>query len=114
MLQCMVQEFEETFIIIDAIDECESIEILLDFVHEVMEWKLGKLHLLITSRPQWEIESSFLSTAAISVSISSASVDADIRVYVRERLLGDKSMKRWNSTIQEEIETTIMEGAEGM
>jgi hypothetical protein len=46
----MVNEFNETFIILDALDECKERQELLEVIEEIAGWKIGKLHVLTTSR----------------------------------------------------------------
>jgi len=49
------------------------------------------------------------------ISIQSATVDADISLYVQERLQKDSRLKRWRGKpeVQEEIRATIMRKAGG-
>ena len=63
-LQTILDGFSSTFIILDALDECTEREKLLGWIHTFM---LGKdknvgLHLIVTSRPEQEIEDKFKSS----------------------------------------------------
>ncbi|SLM37407.1 P-loop containing nucleoside triphosphate hydrolase [Lasallia pustulata] len=51
-----------------------------------------------------------------TICIQSSLVDADILTYVRGRLQNDRALKRWREKpqVQEEIETTLKEKANGM
>lgn len=79
----------------------------------------GNIHLLVTSRPEHDIKT-VLSTVAKSeqdiIPIQSDLVDDDIRRYVHTRVREDDGLKRWRSRqeILEEIETQLMEKANGM
>ncbi|KAH9203390.1 hypothetical protein DL95DRAFT_399380, partial [Leptodontidium sp. 2 PMI_412] len=55
-LQQMLDEFGETFIILDALDECREREELLILLKTLTSWGTGKLHLLATSRRERDIE----------------------------------------------------------
>lgn len=114
----MMTTFDEVFVIIDALDECEERPEVLSDIEEVMKWKNIHLHTLVTSRREVDIEESLkpLCDDGTSICIQRASVDADIRTYVHDRLLEDRRFKRWrnHTKFQQEIEDTLMEKANGM
>jgi hypothetical protein len=51
----MIQAFDETFIILDALDECKGRQELLENIDEIGKWKTEKLHILCTSRREKDI-----------------------------------------------------------
>jgi hypothetical protein len=77
------------------------------------------IRLLVTSRPEHDIKT-VLSTLAKSeeniIPIQSDLVYDDVRSYVRTRVREDAGLKRWRSRpeVLEEIETQLMEKANGM
>jgi hypothetical protein len=117
-LRQMVEEFSETFIILDALDECVERKELLADIKEIAKWKLGKLHILVTSRKERDIERSLgsLINDQGEVHIQNTMVNDDIRAYVRKRLEADEELERWRSKqeVQDEIETKLMGKANGM
>lgn len=121
-LKDMVSEFDEIFFILDALDECEERNDLLDDLEQIYQWKTANLHILVTSRDEKEIKEFMedsiepLCTTLGKIQISAALVKEDIRAYVRERLRTDKGLKRFRKQpeIQEEIENALTEKAEGM
>jgi hypothetical protein len=48
-LEYILQEFRHTYIIIDALDESTEREVLLKMIQTMADWKIGSLHLLVTS-----------------------------------------------------------------
>lgn len=110
--------FEETFIILDALDECTDRSELLADIDNLVGWENIDLHLLVTSRREQDIEESLASLIGdqASVCIDSAVISADIRVYVQFRLRTDRALKRWqkNLELSQEIKDTIVEKADGM
>ncbi|KAH0547714.1 hypothetical protein FGG08_000204 [Glutinoglossum americanum] len=118
VLPQMVQEFDETFVILDALDECKEREELLGDVEEIAGWKAGKLHLLATSRSEKDIRESLenLVYEQDEICIQSGLVNDDIRTYVHKRLQTDRRLKRWqkNMEVHQEIERTLMDKAGGM
>ena len=113
-LQQMVQEFDEIFIILDALDECKDRQGLLDSVKEIAGWKLGKLHIAVTSRSEQDIKEVLEPLVTGQICIQNALVDADIYIHLHERLQNDPKLKAWPPKVQKEIKETLMNGAHGM
>jgi hypothetical protein len=106
--------FQETFIILDTLDECVERQALLEWIICVIDHNHDNLHILVTSRKEKDIEDSFISCVSTEVNIQSAMVDPDIQVYVWEQLASNLKLKKWPMKIQEEIEAALMHGAHGM
>ncbi|SLM40588.1 P-loop containing nucleoside triphosphate hydrolase, partial [Lasallia pustulata] len=118
VLKEVVEGFDETYIVLDALDECSDREELLERMGEIQGWKLQQLRMLVTSRWLIDIKESLepLTEPRGRICIQSSLVDADILTYVRGRLQNDRALKRWRGMpqVQEEIETTLKEKANGM
>ena len=117
-LRQTIEASGETFVILDALDECENRDELLDFFWNTGTWKLNKLHLLLTGRKEPDIDeclSDFITDDKI-ISIQSVLVSSDICAFVRDSLQNDRKLRRWQKDldIQREIETTLMDKADGM
>ncbi|KAI1528603.1 vegetative incompatibility protein HET-E-1, partial [Pyrenophora tritici-repentis] len=52
------QEFAHVYVVLDALDECTQRSELMDMLDTVAGWQLNKLHLLMTSRKERDIETS--------------------------------------------------------
>ncbi|KAH0541723.1 hypothetical protein FGG08_003815 [Glutinoglossum americanum] len=117
-LRQMIQNCSETFIIVDALDECKERQDLLTDIEEIAEWKTGKLHILATSRRERDIEEGIehLVNDGDKICIQSTLVSEDISTYVRERLQTDRRLKRWQNKpeAKQEIEETLTKKAEGV
>lgn len=113
-LQHILGGFHETFLVLDALDECTEREELLALMEQIVGWKIGKLHTLVTSRREREIEETLEPLITGQICIQSALVDADIKIHLRERLQNDQKLKKWPAEVQKEIEATLMDGAHGM
>jgi hypothetical protein len=118
----MTEHIKEVWIVLDALDECHTREGppadgLLLWMKELLNSKQRNVHLLVTSRPKQDITSGVSGFAHNDdiVPIQSDLITADIRAYVHTRVRED-SFKRWRSRpdIQDEIETGLMEKANGM
>jgi Cdc6-like AAA superfamily ATPase len=118
VLQDIIQGFPRSYIILDALDECTNRDELMDILKSMVEWRLEKLHILVTSRQERDIESSlkdFVDEQSI-ICLQSKSVDKDIHTYIRQRLSHDKNLEKWQKdhSIRQEIEEALIQGAHGM
>src|SRR5207248_5144261 len=82
-LQQMIREFAETFVILDALDECKERQKLLQDIDDIAAWKMRKLHILATSRRENDIKESLepLVNDKNVIYIQSALITDDIRAY---------------------------------
>lgn len=113
----MINEIPRVFVVLDALDECESRKELLEILSSMSEWRAHNLHILLTSRKVRDIEDSLVQIIdnEYMICLRSELVDPDIRAYIRERLSRDKSLEKWQKGNEiEEIERILMEKADGM
>ncbi|KAL5344963.1 hypothetical protein ACLOAV_009916 [Pseudogymnoascus australis] len=118
VLQQMLQEFPQSYLILDALDECADRPELLSILEQMARWQLEKLRVLVTSRQLGDIKSSLVDIVnrERTICLQSQLVDKDIQAYVRQRLSDDKGLKKWqkDAEIRREIETTLTKGSCGM
>ncbi|KAI8624181.1 ankyrin repeat-containing domain protein [Xylariaceae sp. FL1651] len=119
----MIQQAGEIWIVIDALDECNKRHEypaggLLSWIQS-LQGHQPNIHLLVTSRPEQDINAAIKSWAREQdiISIQSDLVSEDINAYVcaRVREYGPLS-KRWHTKpeIQDEIEDALIKKADGM
>jgi hypothetical protein len=113
-LQHMLRDFHQTFIILDALDECTEREELLGLIEKIIDWKLKRLHILATSRREKDIEETLELLITGQICIQSALVNADICIHIREQLQNDPKLRKWPENVRMEIEKTLIDGANGM
>jgi arsenate reductase-like glutaredoxin family protein len=105
------------FIVLDALDECNSWDTIFEILEEMQSWDKNTLRVLITSRKEVMIEEALedIVPPENRSCLESHLVDKDIETYVQERL-AQKSFKRWcrDSEIQEEIQRKLVQKAHGM
>ncbi|KAL8855481.1 MAG: hypothetical protein Q9178_007863 [Gyalolechia marmorata] len=123
LLQDMVGVCGTTFIVLDALDECNADECnsrseLLKLIESIDFWHQDGLHMLLTSRTEPEIRMTMesLNHGPYSINIQKTLITEDIRTHVRSRLLHDPNLKRWQKVPDalQEIEVPLMEKADGM
>jgi hypothetical protein len=124
--ETMVEQAGEVWVVLDALDECpiqkssETIsgrEDLIRWVQSLGESKMN-IHILVTSRPEYDIKSNITTWARSedTIAIQSSLIEEDIRDYVHTIVGEDKGLDRWKSRpeVQQEIETALLEKADGM
>lgn len=119
ILKDLFEYLGEIYIILDALDECLDQEELLGTIKEIQEWNPHQLHMLLTSRRLTDLEEMLdevLKNPRDKICIQGALVNADILIYVHERLENDRKLKRWRDRpkVQEEIKVALMNKADGM
>jgi hypothetical protein len=118
----MIEQLKEVWVVLDALDESHTrkgqlTEGLLSWISDLhVEQK--NAHILMTSRPEQDIKSEITKWArnADMVPIQSSLIADDIRAYVYTRVREDDGFKRWENRpdVQDEIETRLVEKADGM
>ena len=102
------------YVVVDALDECRDRRSLLEGMKEIRSWNQGNLHIFVTSRRETEIEDVLSYLVTDTISLEESVVDKDILTYVRYQLQNDVRLSKWSEKIQEEIETALVNGANGM
>lgn len=110
--------FKTTFMILDALDECEERPELMADIKQLVGWKDTNLRILATSRREKDIEHSILPLTKDEnrICIQSALVNAEIRAYVHDQLRTNTKLQRWQKEpkVRTEIEDTLVKKANGM
>ncbi|KAI0860282.1 hypothetical protein F4860DRAFT_525416 [Xylaria cubensis] len=119
----MIKKVQDVWIILDALDECPmrteyTTGGLLSWIQNLHSLQVNT-HVIITSRPEQDIEASIKGWARIQdiIPIRSDLVQEDISAYVRARVRDHGMLSaRWRgrSDIQDMIENTLKERAKGM
>lgn len=114
ILKELVQIPERVYMVIDALDECEQKDEMLNLFEAILGWNVKLLHLFVASRPDRNISDVFETSNCEKILIQEARVDQDIRDYVRKRLTSDRTFKRRPQEFRDEIEAAIVNKADGM
>ena len=106
--------YQETYIVLDALDECTDIPGVISFLDDIHGWHFQNLHILIASRKEVVIERGLQSLTTDQVLIQNALVDDDIKLLVRQCLRSDSELSRWPKSIKAEIDEALYKGSKGM
>ena len=116
MLAC-IQQYDELFVLLDALDECpEGNEVrqnVLEGLERVAQ-KAGNVRMFVTSREVPDIGESMQTLGANIMSVAAQSVNADIERYISRQLLLDRKLSTFDGTTKSLIRETIEQRADGM
>ena len=114
ILHRILDGFSSTFIILDALDECAEREKLLNWIQtSILENDVNiGLHLIVTSRPEQQIEDKLRSYPHLD--LVEESENYDLVAYLDYQLQNDSDLQKWNADTREQIKLTLMEQADGM
>jgi hypothetical protein len=110
ILEELLQELGRTYIIFDALDECEKTEQkrLVEVILRLQKWTKSPLHLLFTSQPLTVFSDSFKDVTCVH--LESAVTHKDIELFVEIEL---REMKTWASRV-DEIVVRVVHKSSGM
>jgi hypothetical protein len=113
-LQKILDGFSSTFIILDALDECVEREKILNWIQTFILDKdiTLRLHLIVTSRPEQEINDQFKSHHYIDLVKESG--NHDLKAYLDYQLQNNSALQKWKFDTQEQIKSTLLKKADGM
>jgi hypothetical protein len=108
----VVRQIDQAYVIIDALDECSELNLLLDVVQRLHE--RDRVNLMLTSRRKPEIESVLIGLMDYTVSIEDKVVDADINLHIQRCLRTDPELNIWNEDLKITMIETLTSKAHGM
>ncbi|KAF2787346.1 hypothetical protein K505DRAFT_288134, partial [Melanomma pulvis-pyrius CBS 109.77] len=106
-LRATLNGAEQTYFVIDAIDECSEMVEFLETFEEILDWSLGNVHILATSRREKDIEECLVRVDSKQLRVEGEAVNKDIREYVHRRMLKERWLKKWPLDVQTEITSII-------
>lgn len=98
-------------LVIDALDECKDVEVLLDALVELHK---DGIRLFVISRPLQIIKDSFLSLPSIDMETMHYQVLADIKLHVTKELDSHRRLRIVDARLKDEIHSTLCKRAGGM
>ncbi|KAL9628986.1 MAG: hypothetical protein Q9164_007071, partial [Protoblastenia rupestris] len=110
----VLESFREVYIVIDALDECEQGEEVLRWIQKLVESRDDRLHLLVSSRQDYHFRNAFQPPTTSILALDEYTFEKDIQLYIRERLSTDPRMMRWPSSVQNDIEQSLIINAGGL
>ncbi|KAF9761306.1 hypothetical protein IL306_003867, partial [Fusarium sp. DS 682] len=106
--------FGSVYIVIDAVDESNTRQDLLEVIHTlVTDPRFSNIQILVTSREYIDIEL-VMEKISLSLPISNELVEQDIRIYVQSILRSNRKFQRWSSDLLKKVEDAVTTKAKGM
>ena len=113
---------QPVYLVIDALDECpndsgipSSREKMLMTVKELVELRHSNLRLCVTSRPEYDIRTTFEPLATQQVSLHDESGQKqDINDYITSVVHSDVKMKKWRDAEKDMVVERLTAKADGM
>ena len=114
VLKQFISGFEMTYILIDALDECQSMGNILEFIETLHGWDIRQCYLLVTSRKEQQIIESMVLTMPMEINMCQMPIDDDIATYIDFMLHSSSELKRWGTNEKDLIRKAFLEKAKGM
>jgi len=98
---------------VDALNESprhDARESVLKTVTDIQAWSLNSLHILVTSQDEPDIREHLNPKSSGDVSMKKASIDKDIKDYIRGYLERNRALQKWSmyhSRIKEVLTTKV-------
>lgn len=115
-LRKTICRFNDTYILLDALDESprgNKREGVLDAVQTIRQWGLPTLHLLVTSRNEMDIRLTLEPPSSQDISMKNSDTDTDIQNFISYQLRNDSKLRQWKSR-HEEIQEKLTSKAQGV
>jgi hypothetical protein len=109
-----LQHLPETFIIIDALDECSEISQVAAWLKRLLTAGGERLHVLITSRDKADITDHLSRIPQQQVIYLDDFTNADIKLYIDSSMKESRQLVQWSKEIQTSIRESLLVGAGGM
>jgi hypothetical protein len=115
-LRRFLDMFQNSYIILDALDECprdRGREDVLRVIQVMRDWNLPSAHLFVTSRDLFDIRQSLNPSCDCDLSMKNSGIDKDIFDFVSYQLENDTKLQRWKVQ-HSEIQKKLTQGAQGV
>lgn len=112
----LLKGFGQTYVVIDALDECdEDYHQLFDEVIKVIHGQqLPHFHLLMTSRRVEDIIVDMMDMAPTEIYLSADLVGCDITSYIYSAVGREHKFRKWGHATEQHIKNTLISDANGM
>lgn len=115
-LRSVLEQFRDTYILLDALDEsprdCKR-EDVLKAIQAMRNWSIPGLHLLVTSRNIGDIRELLRPSGDEDLPLRNMETDRDISNFVTYQLENDAKLQKWKER-HHEIKAKLTAGAQGV
>jgi hypothetical protein len=97
ILQKLLREVGRTYIVLDALDECNDFDQAIDLISTLRKWSETPLHLLMGSQTRQSFTKAFKGTPRIDVNFDVT--QEDIKLFVADEIRSKSQLKIWRSQV---------------
>ncbi|RFU23992.1 hypothetical protein B7463_g12349, partial [Scytalidium lignicola] len=113
ILRGIAEEYDDTYLVVDALDECMDQGELLGILNDILAAQVDGLRIFLASRHTVDIAAVLDSKVVHTVEASSEDVGRDIVNFVQAQLSVPK-LRKWPASLRNEIQDSLVSGAGGM
>jgi hypothetical protein len=106
----ILRKFRQTFIVVDALDECSDARRLFACLRSMIDWDLDGLHLFLSGRPQVYFDAAFSALSHLYTINITASNSEDIQSLIHAEL---SQLDYCPPSAQENVQRCLAERAHG-
>jgi ABC-type dipeptide/oligopeptide/nickel transport system ATPase component len=114
LLKSLLPEFEHTYVVIDALDECGMRDEILELMSKILSWNAEGFHVFLTSRYDAIISSELAIATEQQLSIAADHTKDDIELFVQSRMRQHKKLSKWPSNLKQAVEAELTSRADGL
>ena len=108
------KEFDNFYIVLDALDESVETRKVLLLLKRIISSKASRMHILVTSRYDVDIEDQLLPFTTGYVHIENRLIEPDVRLYIQQQLQSSLKLQKWPQKVRESMEVALIAGFQGM
>lgn len=117
LLQCFLGQFQDAYILLDALDESprsnDKRDAVLKAIGTIRNWQIPGVRLLVTSRNDQDIRTWLEPSYNQDIPLRNTEVDKDIENFASHQLRYNKKLQRWKER-HNEIQERLAIGAQGV
>ncbi|KFZ17274.1 hypothetical protein V501_01833 [Pseudogymnoascus sp. VKM F-4519 (FW-2642)] len=114
ILRGIAEEYDDTYLVVDGLDECLDQGELLEILDDILSFQEDGLRIFLASRRSGDISAVLDSKVTYTVEARSEDVGGDIYNFVQEQLRTHPKLSKWPASLRMEIQDSLISGAGGM
>ncbi|KAJ7811927.1 hypothetical protein B0H13DRAFT_1926431 [Mycena leptocephala] len=111
ILQQLLSELRRTYVVLDALDECDELSQIVDLISTLRHWTDSPLHLFITSQTRQIFTEGFRGVPCIILNFNVT--QEDIKFFVKTEIQTNPKLKIWRPRV-DDITDRVSHKSQGM
>lgn len=110
ILRGIAEEYADTYLVVDALDECLDQEALLGILDNILAFQADGLRIFLASRRTAHIAAVLDSSIAYPLEAKCEDVGRDIYSFVQEQLGTHPKLRKWPVSLRNEMQDSLVSG----